>query len=154
MIPYIFFCLVLSLVNIGTFDSGFSEADTDTTETQSSNNTITVTQQGSGNSVSVSQSGSKNKTNVTVKSSGENNHTEITSGSDSLQANVEFLGESNQLITHPGPWIQSFSIKASLNTLSKKNFNFNEFYFIFNDPEKSLYIHQTSDGVRITKKKQ
>lgn len=154
LIPYIIFCLVLALVNLGTFDSKFSVADTDTSETKSSNNTIRVTQKGSGNSVSVSQSGSKNKTNVTVKSSGENNHTEITSGSDSLQANVEFLGESNQLITHPGPWIQVFSIKTSSNTAIGQNFNYTDYYFFLNHPDKSLHIHQTSDGVRINKQNQ
>ncbi|MDR9365929.1 MAG: curlin repeat-containing protein [Balneolaceae bacterium] len=156
MIPYIFFCLVLSLVNIGTgtFDSGLSEADSDTTETQPRNNTITVTQKGSGNSVAISQSGSKNKTTTTIKSSGENNYTVIASDSDTLQTNIMFLGKSNLLVTQPGPWIQSFSIKTSPFTFLRQNFSFNEFYFILNHPDKSLHIHQTSDGVRINKKKQ
>lgn len=153
MIPYIFFCLVLSLVNIGTFDSGLSEADTDTTETKPSNNTITVTQKGSGNSVSISQSGS-DKTTAIVKSKGEKNYTEITSGSDTLQTNVTFLGKSNRLVAQPGPRTQLFSIKTSPTIVVEQNFNYTEFYFIFNRPEKSLHIHQTSDGVSINKQKQ
>lgn len=154
MIPNIFFCLVFSLINIGAFDSELSAADTDTTETQTRNNTITVTQEGSGNSVSISQSGSKNKTTATVESNGVKNYTEITSESDTLQANVTFHGKLNRLVTQPGPWIQSFSMKVSPTGVTGQRFNFIEFYFILNHPENSLHIRQTSDGMTINTKKQ
>lgn len=154
MIPTFFFYLVLSLIHIGTFDSGHSGVANDTTETQTRNNSITVVQKGYGNSASISQIGSTVKTTATVQSKGEKNHTEITSGSDTLQTNVTFLGRSNQLVIQPGPWIQQFSIKTSPANVTGHNFNFTEFYFILKRPEKSLHIHQTSDGVRINKLKQ
>lgn len=151
IIAYIFFCLALSLIII---DTRFSKAVTDSTETQNSTNTITVTQEGSGNSVSISQSGSKGKTTSTVRSSGEKNYTEITTDSDTLRTNVMFEGKSNLLVTHPGPLIQFYSIKTSPGAFMRQNFNFNNYYFILKRPEESLYIHQTSDGVRINNQKQ
>lgn len=154
MISTFFFCLIFSQINIGTFDSRPSDVASDSTETQTSSNSITVKQKGSGNSVSISQSGSKTKTTATIESSGENNYAEITSGSDTLQTEVSFQGKSNNLVVHPGPWRQIFSIKTTLTPATGQSFPFAEFYFIFNRPEKSIHIHQTPDGVRINEKKQ
>lgn len=151
---YLAFFILINMSTAIFMDSQLSaEAVSDTSETQASHNIISVTQKGSGNSVSISQSGSNFKTKATVKSSGEKNTTEIRSVSDTLQTNVTFLGKSNRLVTQPGPWMQSFSIKASSTPVTGQNFNFIKFYFILNNPEESLHIHQTSDGIKINKKK-
>lgn len=154
LLATIILVLTLILSGAGTILASDSQAVNDTTVTESGNSTITVTQKGSGNSASVSQSGSKAKTVATVTSKGEMNSTEIATGSDVLQTEISFSGESNRLLTLPGPSIRLFSIKAPRAVSATQDFSFTRFYFISKQPDQILHIHQTSDGVRINKSEQ
>lgn len=145
---------LLSLICIATLNARVPQAVTDTTVTRAGNHSITVTQKGSGNSASVSQSGSKTKTVATVTSKGEMNSTEIATGSDVLQTEISFTGRSNSLLVLPGPAIRLFSIKAPRAVSATQDLSFTRYYFISKQPDQSLHIHQTSDGVRINKTEQ
>lgn len=142
------------LMSVATVDARVSQADSDTTKTESGNSTITVTQKGSGNSVTISQSGSHATTTATVKATGNNNDTEISSGSDKLLTNITFIGEYNRMVSLPGPHSRFFTITSNPFTITGKTINFYETGYMSKQTEQPIRIHQTTDGVRINNKEQ